>query len=214
VPLITDQSAGAEFERTRVPQEVFQRVLRRAVAAIEDAGIPYAVIGGLASAVHGRPRFSEDIDLLVRPVDAERALEALAAAGFATERTFPDWLFKATRERVLVDVLFTIQGTMYLDEPMLSRLRPATFAGCTLSVASPEDLLITKASSFNEATPHYWYDALALLSAPELDWDYLAERARLAPRRVLSLLVFAESCDILVPPGVVRALAEAVYGAT
>jgi len=214
VPLTTDQSAGADFERTRVPQEVFQRVLRRAIGAIEDAHVPYAVIGGLASAVHGRTRFSEDVDVLVRPVDAERALEALAQAGFATERTFPDWLSKATSEGVLVDVLFAIQDAMYLDEPMLARVRSTTFAGCTMRVAAPEDLLITKASSFNEATPHYWYDALALLTAPELDWDYLAERARLAPRRLLSLLVFAESCDVFVPPRVVKTLIEAVYGAT
>jgi predicted nucleotidyltransferase len=206
------EAANASFEKTAVSDGVFTHVLGDAVRSVEAAGVPYALVGGIASAVHGRPRWSDDIDLLVRPVDAERALQALAGAGFATEHTFPDWLYKASRDGVLVDVIFNIQDTINLDDTMLARTRRATFLGEELQVVSPEDLLITKAASFSEATPHYWYDALGLIAAGDLDWHYLGERAHLAPRRVLSLLVYAESSDMLVPPAVIRDLIDAIYG--
>jgi predicted nucleotidyltransferase len=208
MPLIADQP----FPKTDVPDAVFLRVLDDTIRTIEATGVPYAVVGGVASAVHGRPRWSNDIDVFVRPVDAERTLAAFADAGFATDRTYPGWLYKALRDDVLVDVLFCIQDTIHLDHGMLAHVRQAEFCGCTLNVVSPEDLLITKVASFSEDTPHYWYDALGLVASGKLDWSYLAERARLAPRRVLSLLVYAESSDVLVPQAVVRELVEAVYG--
>lgn len=46
------------------------------VAALEGARIEYALVGGLAVAVWGAPRATQDIDLLVRP----EAIDAIAAA--------------------------------------------------------------------------------------------------------------------------------------
>ena len=45
----------------------------------------------------------------------------------------------------------------------------------------------------------------------DLDWDYLERRARRAPRRVLSLLIYAQSIDLFVPNRVIRSLFEAAY---
>jgi hypothetical protein len=39
------------------------------VGALDAAGVDYALIGGLAVAVWGVPRFTQDIDLLVRRED-------------------------------------------------------------------------------------------------------------------------------------------------
>jgi hypothetical protein len=44
--------------------------------------IDYALCGGLALAVHGFPRFTKDIDLLIRPEDADRIAAAVARIGF------------------------------------------------------------------------------------------------------------------------------------
>ena len=54
--------------------------------ALERAKIPYVVIGGIASALYGRPRASDDLDLLVAKTDAERVqamIDASAANGRA-----------------------------------------------------------------------------------------------------------------------------------
>src|SRR3954464_2444735 len=84
----------------------FNRVLEGVVAGMEDSGVSYAFIGGIASGGLGRPRSSYDIDLFVRPEDAEVALRALQKQGFETEKTDPNWLYKAFREEILVDVIF------------------------------------------------------------------------------------------------------------
>jgi predicted nucleotidyltransferase len=202
---------GVSFAKQDVDAETFCRVLRRATQAVDKAAIDYVMIGGVASAVHGRSRWSNDVDLLVRPVDAERTLEALAAAGFATAKSHPGWLYKATGESVLIDVIFRVQDAIYLDDEMLAQSTRSEFRGCPIRVAAPEDIVMTKVAAYDESTPHYWYDALAQHSAPEFDWDYLLRRAALAPRRVLSFLIFAQSCDLLVPSAAIRTLYEDVY---
>lgn len=54
----------------------------RIVRAMDMAGIPYAVVGGLAMAFHDQPRFTRDIDLLVAAGHIERVPAALEAAGY------------------------------------------------------------------------------------------------------------------------------------
>jgi predicted nucleotidyltransferase len=191
---------------------VIDAVLADVVRILDAARLPYVTIGGTASWVHGRPRSSGDIDLLVRPSDAPRALETLAEHGFDTERTDEHWLYKAFRDNVLVDVLFRSSGDIFLDDTMLERSRLAEFRGTALRLIAPEDLLVIKALAHREETPRHWYDALAVIARSELDWDYVVERARKGPRRVLSLLVYATSVDLLVPAEPIRQLYESVYG--
>ena len=50
--------------------------------------IDYAVIGGIAVAIHGYARFTKDIDLLVRPEDLDSVREAARARGFTIEAGF------------------------------------------------------------------------------------------------------------------------------
>jgi hypothetical protein len=52
------------------------------VAALDDANVEYALVGGLAVAVWGAPRATRDIDLLVRPESLVRALEVVKGHGF------------------------------------------------------------------------------------------------------------------------------------
>ena len=50
--------------------------------ALNAEGIPYAVCGGLALAVHGCPRFTKDIDLLVQEKDIPRLETTVKRLGF------------------------------------------------------------------------------------------------------------------------------------
>ena len=56
--------------------------LERIVDALSEAKVPYALCGGLALAVHGLPRATKDIDLLVPAERVEAVADALARAGF------------------------------------------------------------------------------------------------------------------------------------
>lgn len=50
--------------------------------ALHRTEIPYALCGGLAVVVHGYPRLTRDIDLLVQEGDLDRARKALGKVGF------------------------------------------------------------------------------------------------------------------------------------
>ena len=52
------------------------------IAALTRAGIEYAVCGGVAMAIHGKPRATIDIDLLVEAGDEERVYDAVEPLGF------------------------------------------------------------------------------------------------------------------------------------
>ncbi len=52
------------------------------VDALSDAGVDYAICGGWAVAIHGYPRATEDVDLLVASDDVARVKELARAAGF------------------------------------------------------------------------------------------------------------------------------------
>jgi predicted nucleotidyltransferase len=194
-------------DRSSADLDTVACVLRDAVTALDERDVPYLLIGGLASALLGRPRCTGDIDLLVAPEQAPRALEVLEAAGFETEQTNPHWLFKAFRDDVLIDVLFQSCGGVYLDAEMLARARTLRFRGVPVRVIPAEDLIVIKAIAHDEETPRHWWDALALLSSAEIDWVYLLRRARKAPKRLASLLLYADSLGLLVPAGPLRKLA-------
>jgi len=56
---------------------------RDLLVALADAGAEFVLIGGWAMAVHGRPRATEDLDVLVRatPSNSSKVVSALVAFG-------------------------------------------------------------------------------------------------------------------------------------
>ena len=85
--------------------------LKRAAGALRDDGITFVLGGGIASAAQGGPESDHDVDLLLRPQDADRALAVLDEAGFRPERPPEGWLYKAWDGDVFVDLIFqTAEG--------------------------------------------------------------------------------------------------------
>jgi putative nucleotidyltransferase-like protein len=207
----------AHNEEVRLPgqdaagEEAFRSVLRDAVEAVERSGLPFLVLGGIASALVGRPRWTHDVDLLVLPDDALRALQALRQAGFETEETDPVWIYKGFKRGVLVDVIFMVMGGIYLDQEMLTHAIIREYEGLPLRIPCAEDQVVIKAIVHKEETSRHWFDALGIIARSELDWDYVLHRSRRGARRVLSLLVYAQSNDVLVPSWVIRRLYQEVY---
>lgn len=59
--------------------------LGRVTSALEDAGVDYALVGALALALHGAPRATADIDILVRPEAVDAVIELAKSQGFGLE---------------------------------------------------------------------------------------------------------------------------------
>ena len=138
-------------------------------------------------------------------------LAAFRAAGFHTEETDPVWIYKAFKRGVMVDIIFMITGGIYLDQVMEDHAIAGDYQGLPIRIPSAEDQVVIKSIVHREETSRHWFDALSILGRTELDWEYLLQRARLGARRMLALLIYAQSSDILVPTWVIRRLYEEVY---
>src|SRR5688572_17348429 len=99
---------------TKSDSALFAEVLEGTVAVMESLDLPFALFGSIASTLYGRPGPSGDIDVLVRPQEADAALEGLAQAGYETEKTNPRWLYKAFDRGVMVDLIFRVKREIYL----------------------------------------------------------------------------------------------------
>ena len=158
-----------------------EATLKIAVAALRDAGIPFLLGGSLASWARGGPETKHDLDLLVKPEDAERALETLAEAGFRTERPPEEWLFKAWNGDVLVDLIFGPTG-LDVDDELLARGDTFEVLGVSMPVLSLEDLIATKLLVLDEHSLDY-RPALQIARSlrEQIDWDAVRARTSNSP---------------------------------
>jgi len=171
-----------------VPQEqpTFDELLeamKRAAAVLRDAEVPYALSGGLAAYARGGPETEHDVDFFLKPEDAERALEALEAAGYESERPPEEWLLKAhDRERgVLIDLIFDPSGGPVTDE-WLARAEELEVMAMRMPVATLEDVFVTKLLSVVEQEPDYSASLeIARSLREQIDWAEVRERTEASP---------------------------------
>jgi hypothetical protein len=161
--------------------EVLTESLKRAVSALEAQGVPYLLGGGLGCWARGGPPSSNDIDLMLEPAAAERALEALAAAGMRTERPPEQWLFKAWDDDVLIDLIFEPAG-LQITREVLERGEELSVAGMYVRVMALEDILVTKLLALDEHSADY-RSLLQIGRAlrEQIDWAALRERTAASP---------------------------------
>lgn len=200
-----------KWRKGDIEEQELLRILGETTEALEGTGVAYMFIGGLPLAVYGRPTPVADLDVMVKHEDVEKTLRSLEEAGFDTKVTDMNWLHKAAKDGVLVDVITRSEGDLFIDEEMLERAVQTEYKGCQVKLVSPEDLLVMKAIAHEEDTPHYWHDALTLIVGRDLDWGYVARRARHGAKRILSLLVYAQSTDLYVPDEAIQDLYTAIY---
>ncbi|HEX4903747.1 MAG TPA: nucleotidyltransferase [Acidimicrobiales bacterium] len=187
--------------------------LEEVVSVLEGHEVDHVLMGGIGSFALARPRETHDIDVFLRPGDVDPTLDLLEQRGFEVSVHDPAWLAKAWKRGVLTDLVFRSSGEIYLDDEMVERAERRDYKGVSARVIAPEDLIVIKALATAERTAHHWYDALAIISRCELDWEYLVRRAiQAGPRRVLSLLLYAESCDVAVPATAITAVHDTLHG--
>jgi predicted nucleotidyltransferase len=205
-------SARKEVHPEEQPEsERLLAVLDDAVAALRGGEITFLLMGGLATSVLGRGRGVTDIDVFVHERDVGSVLSALGAAGFDTMVVSPNWLAKGFKDDVLVDVISRSTHDITLTDEILEHAIEVDVHGRRLPCVAPEDLIVMKAVATTEDTARYWYDALSLLGRPDLNWPYLVRRAKQhGAKRLVALLFFAQSMDLLVPHEVVQDLLQAV----
>jgi Uncharacterised nucleotidyltransferase len=155
--------------------------MKRSVAALEGEGVPYLLGGGLGCWARGGPPSSNDIDLMVKPEDAERAQEALVAAGMRPEDPPEQWLLKAWDGDILVDLIFEPSG-MRVDDEVIGRGDLLNVEAMKIRVMALDDILATKLLALDEHSADYRDLLLISRSLREqIDWPALRERTASSP---------------------------------
>jgi hypothetical protein len=153
-----------------------EHALKRAASALRRAEVPFLLGGSLASWARGGPETRHDLDLIVRPEDADRALEVLRDAGLRPERPPEDWLYKAWDGDTLVDLIYGPKG-MTVDDELFGRAETLSVLGLDIRVMALEDVLVTKLMALSEHALRY--ESLLQIARPlreQVDWADVRSR--------------------------------------
>ncbi|HEX7843855.1 MAG TPA: hypothetical protein VF469_40550 [Kofleriaceae bacterium] len=105
---------------------------RDLIELLNRHGVRYMAVGGFAVAVHGKPRYTKDLDLWVEvsPENAQRIVAALDDFGFASlglraeDFMSPDSMIQLGYEPNRVDFLTKLDGVEFADAyPMRVSIR-------------------------------------------------------------------------------------------
>jgi hypothetical protein len=156
--------------------------MKRAAAVLRAAEIEFLLGGGLAIWARGGPPTDHDVDLYVRPRDADRALDALVQEGFRGERPPEDWLYKAKDEEGnLIDLIFRPAGGE-VDDAHFARATEMEVSALTLPVASIDDVFVTKLLAITEQEPDYRAILeIARALREQVDWEDVRKRTSQSP---------------------------------
>ena len=198
------------------PFSELEQTLKKASAALRDAEIEFLLGGSLASWARGGPETRHDLDLMIRPRDRERAVQALEAVGMSAEDPPEEWLVKAWDGDILVDLIFWPKG-IEVDDAVIARGEQMSVLGMEIRVMALEDVLVTKLMALTEHSLRY-ESLLPIARAvrEQVDWQDVRARTAGSPfaRAFFVMLeglgIVAEQTDqpqhrttvrVLTPPG-------------
>jgi hypothetical protein len=163
------------------PFAEIEHALKRAAAALREADIPFLLGGSLASWARGGPETRHDLDLIIKPEDAERALQTLQEAGMRPERPPEEWLLKAWDGDTLVDLIYCPKG-LPVDDELIARGEELSVLGMDIRVMALEDVMATKLLALTEHSLRY--ESLLQISRAlreQIDWHAVWARTQDSP---------------------------------
>ncbi|MBN2270834.1 MAG: nucleotidyltransferase [Sedimentisphaerales bacterium] len=117
--------------------------------SFQQNDVKYLVIGGIAAALHGVPRATFDLDILIESTaeNARRLLKALTEAGFGTAAmTTPNDIvaheITVFSDKVRIDVQTSTPGIEFAD--VWTRKKTFTYQEQDFFVLSKDDLIASK----------------------------------------------------------------------
>jgi hypothetical protein len=161
-----------------IPEEE-RAVYKRALEALNAAGVPYIVAGAYAIYEHtGIYRKTKDLDLFFEPSAVVDAARALREAGFVTRLEDSHWLAKATHGEYFVDLIYGMgNGIASIDHGWIEHSIPGILAANPVRIAPAEELIWHRLF-ISERHRHDMSDIvhLILCLGESLDWERLVAR--------------------------------------
>jgi hypothetical protein len=162
----------------------------RVANTLRGGEIPFAVAGGCAVYARGGPASDHDVDIFVKPADAQRARRALVRAGLRAVDPPEDRLTKVYDGDILVDLVFQPNQRAVTDA-LLARASTLKIGSTVAPVISATDLVIDELMVPDSRRLDF---TVLLQTARELreqvDWWRVSQEAGMSPyaRAFLGLL--------------------------
>lgn len=162
--------------------------LHRLLKLLDKIGIPYMIAGSTSSSLHGRPRATQDTDIVIDPDEGQlsRFISLLARSYYVSREA----ALEALRNRAMFNVI-DLEGSWKIDliirkdrpfsREEFRRRRRIDMAGEPIWVVSAEDTILSKLEWVKGRWSDVQYsDALGVVIAQwgDLDLTYLHEWAR------------------------------------
>ena len=165
----------------------FANPLKPLSAALNGLGLPFTIVGSVASSARGIPRATMDIDIVIRigAFHAERLAAALGADWYAE----PEQIRNAIQAGRAFNVIhmrsgwkidfFPAQSEFHANEMQRATVEPIVIEGEEVScpVSTTEDTLLAKLRWYRdggETSDRQWGDITGLIGTnPNLDLEYV-----------------------------------------
>lgn len=127
--------------------------LRTLLTSLQENGVKYILIGGQSLALHGFPRATEDVDLVV-PFDEENgkklikslhfldSAKELQSEWFSAEANVDEIQNIRVEDDLVIDILFAANGQTY--QSLLPHIKTINFNGLSIRTLDIDGLLKTK----------------------------------------------------------------------
>jgi hypothetical protein len=150
-----------------------------AVDLLNNASVEFLVGGAFAMRTYTEvDRDTKDFDLMMRPADVDRAIEAFRAGGFRADYAFSHWLAKVHRGEYFIDIVFRAgNGLCEVDDTWFAAATEAEMFERKLKICPVEELIWQKAYIM-ERERFDGADVLHLIRScgSKMDWDRLVSR--------------------------------------
>jgi len=157
--------------------------LKRLIDALNDAGIPYMLSGSVGSSFHGRPRATNDVDIVIAPAEEQlySFTQSLGKDFYVSLDAVRD-AFKYNSVFNVIDIQaswkadFIICKNRPFSSEEFQRRRNVNIMGLDIWVVSPEDVILSKLEwAKNSESDQQFRDALGVATVQwgRLDQDYL-----------------------------------------
>lgn len=167
-----------------------RRLLISVAKILARLKIPYLVTGGIAIFVWGRPRFTADVDIVIKlkPDNIDKLaenLEALSEASYIDKNSIEQALTRHGEFNFIdgftgIKVDFWAIGESQYDKSQLERRVAKNILGQKVYFISPEDLILSKLRWHKQSkSSRHLEDIESVFKIQKkLDWQYLRKWAK------------------------------------
>jgi len=159
-------------------------VLKDVVSRFDSEGIEYFLVGSLAAMYYGRPRFTQDVDLVVRiksrQVSQIERLFPLADYYCPPNEVLRDEVVRKgsfnlihQNSGIKVDIVLDKETDFYTSE-FSRKVKLEVAPGIEVYIASPEDLILKKLDYYREGqSEKHLTDICEIMMGTKIDESYL-----------------------------------------